>query len=265
VTLSPTTAAEASSRREWDEAALRWPENRPVLWRRQSDAVNRGVLRRWLAGPLAAVLKTDLFDEMAAEGLYPELAARARRVVAVDVSPVVVQRARGRYPHLEATVADVRELPFEDGAFDAVVSNSTLDHLGGPEEVATALTEIHRVLRPGGLVVVTLDNALCPAIALRRTLPAGLARRLRRVPFDSGWACGPQRLRRLLTQAGFDVRDTTALLHAPRAVVARLDGLDDGRDGRLWRAILGCERLGRWPSRYMTGHFVGVLAERPPV
>ncbi len=257
MTASPTTAA-------WDEAALQWPENGPLLWRRHSDAVNRLVLRRWLAGPLEAVLKTDLFDEMAGEGLYPELAARARRVAGVDVSPVVVERARGRYPELDARVGDVRALPFVDGAFDAVVSNSTLDHFGGPDEVARGLAETYRVLRPGGLMVVTLDNPLCPPVALRNRLPPELARRLRGVPFDAGWACGPRRLRRLVLAAGFEVRDTTALLHAPRALVARLDGLNGNVDGRLWKAILGCERLGRWPSRYVTGHFVGVLAARPP-
>ena len=259
------TAAEVRPEEYWDEAASQWPQRESALWRRHSDAVNRMMLRRWLAAPTEAVLKTDLFDEMAGEGLYPDLAARAERVVGVDLAEVVVERARSRYPRLEATVADVRNLPFADGAFSAVLSNSTLDHFTGPSEVVAALVELRRVLRPGGRLLVTLDNPLCPAVAVRNRLPAGLARRLRDVPFDSGWTCGPRRLRRLLVVAGYEVRETTAILHAPRAAVAWLDGVHGTRDARLWRAILACERLERWPTRYMTGHFVAALAVRPPV
>lgn len=259
------TAAEVGAGEYWDEAASQWPERRSSLWRRHSDAVNRMVLRRWLARPAEAVLKTDLFDEMVGEGLYPDLAASAQRVVGVDLSELVVERARRRYPHLEATVADVRDLPFGDGAFNAVLSNSTLDHFSGPGEVVAALVELRRVLRPGGRMLVTLDNPLCPAVAIRNRLPASLARRLRDVPFDSGWTCGPRRLRSLLVAAGYEVRDTTAILHAPRAPVAWLDRVYGVRDGRLWKAILACERLERLPSRYMTGHFVAALGVRPLV
>ena len=67
--------------------------------------------------------------------------------------------------------ADLRKLPFEDGSFETIVCVSTLDHVGmdnsaygakdrrsdDPDrEVDVAVGELHRVLRPGGRVLVTV-------------------------------------------------------------------------------------------------------------
>ena len=97
--------------------------------------------------------------------------------------------------------ADVRCLPFVDGVFDLVVSNSTLDHFETSREIERAVAEIHRVLAPRGLFILTLDNPANPAVALRNALPFALlhqvgwcvatsARRLRG-PTRSG-CCRPQ-------------------------------------------------------------------------
>ena len=49
---------------DWDAMAAVWLERPPDgLWRRHSDAVNWGLLERWLPPRLERVLKTDLFDE----------------------------------------------------------------------------------------------------------------------------------------------------------------------------------------------------------
>lgn len=51
--------------------------------------------------------------------------------------------------------ADVQELPFEDGSFDAVVANYMLYHV---PDLAAALTEIVRVLRPGGALFAVTNS-----------------------------------------------------------------------------------------------------------
>src|SRR5215207_7718462 len=114
----------------WDALAADWQSTqRQALWRTHCDQVGTALLERWLPdGQVGSLLKTDLFDEACRAGLYPLLARRAKHAVGVDVSATVVRGARARHPGLCGIVADVRRLPFGCGAFDVVVSTSTLDH-----------------------------------------------------------------------------------------------------------------------------------------
>ena len=86
---------------------------------------------------------------------WGEFAARIRddlgaEIVATDLSPRMVELARGR--GLDAGVADVRSLPFADGAFDCIVANWMLYHV---DQLDRALGELARVLRRGGRLVAT--------------------------------------------------------------------------------------------------------------
>jgi SAM-dependent methyltransferase len=75
-------------------------------------------------------------------------AVAAPEVVCVDRSAAAVEAARAR--GLEARVADIEDLPFDDGAFDVVMCNHVLYHLADRER---GLRELARVLRPGGRFV----------------------------------------------------------------------------------------------------------------
>jgi SAM-dependent methyltransferase len=247
----------------WDGVAADAQAWRLPLWRAQSDTVNAYWLERWLpTEPAERVLKTDLFDELAGSGLLRLLDARAHSVVAIDVSELAVATVAQRYPAVETLVADVRRLPFPDRSFDVVVSNSTLDHLVDRFEAAEALGELARVLTPGGRLLLTLDNPLNPLIAARNALPTRAARRLRRVPYDAGWTCGPRALRSLLAEAGLEVRDQTAIMHVPRAAVALVGSRGELAATRWATVFRAGERLERLPTRYVTGHFVAALAFR---
>jgi len=88
--------------------------------------------------------------------LLPLLAAAADEVEAVDHSASLLARARRRCRdagcrNVRFHEADVRELPFDDGTFDAAYSSMVLHHLPRPVD---ALRELARVVRPGGSVVV---------------------------------------------------------------------------------------------------------------
>jgi SAM-dependent methyltransferase len=235
-----------------------------LLWRLQSDMVNRMLLDRWLPTGLGSVLKTDLFDECVSEGLYPALAPRAGRVVGIDVDPAVVAGAGRRHHRLARTVADIRALPFAAESFDAVVSNSTLDHLEAVEEVETALGEIHRVVRAGGRLVLTMDNPLNPSVAVRNALPPATAGAVRPALYRSAWTCGPRALGDLLRRSGFDVLETTAILHFPRVLTAATGALapDLARRRRVVTLLRRAEALECWPTRFLTGHFIAALAVR---
>jgi SAM-dependent methyltransferase len=261
----------ADARRIWDSALAEWRDDRPTAFlRAYSDAVNYSLLDAWLVGgQQGRVLKTDLFDEAVGRGLVPELRNRSTEVVAVDVSPAVVRLARTRYPDLDAHAADTRQLPFADASFDVVVSNSTLDHFDRHEEIARALRELHRVLKPQGRLLLTLDNAANPLIRLRNALPTRLVRGARLVPYPVGATCGPLGLRRLLRDCGFEVEEEQALMHCPRVLARAAAALLPLESRRLLRGVMSLERLGAAPTRYLTGQFVAasahkrLLADRP--
>jgi ubiquinone/menaquinone biosynthesis C-methylase UbiE len=110
---------------------------------------------------------TDVLDLRAGErvldvgcGTGVDLVAMAERVrpggrvTGIDVSERAVEEANRRLAEDEdvsATAADVYDLPFPEGAFDAARADRTLQHLARPD---AALAELHRVLSPGGRLVV---------------------------------------------------------------------------------------------------------------
>lgn len=75
-----------------------------------------------------------------------------RRVIAVDIELEQLRACRATQDALPVR-ADIAALPFADGAFDAVASVDTFEHLP-PEMRATAGREILRVLRPEGIGVI---------------------------------------------------------------------------------------------------------------
>lgn len=68
---------------------------------------------------------------------------------AIDVSLVGVLKAVQRFPHLTVSVSVAEDLPYPDEFFDAVVAADTLEHTLSPSR---ALQQIHRVLKPGGVL-----------------------------------------------------------------------------------------------------------------
>jgi SAM-dependent methyltransferase len=247
------TIVESTTSR-WENALSTLPRSRRHSFlRAYGDAVNRALLERWLpAGKVRRVLKTDLFEEAVGEGLTPFLATRSARVDAIDVSEALAAAARSRHPEINALRGDVRALPYEDAAFDVVVSTSTLDHFESVRDIATALSELRRVLAHGGVLIVSLDNLANPLVALRNALPFTWLNSIGLVPYYVGASCTPGDLRRLLVEAGFDVQTTTAVMHVPRVAVLAL--------GRGARELMALEALERFPTRFVTGQFVAARA-----
>lgn len=75
-----------------------------------------------------------------------------RETIGVDIEPEAL-RGQERETH----VADMRDLPFDDGAFPSVLSVQSLEHVPDPERV---LDEVARVLEPEGVAVFITPNRL---------------------------------------------------------------------------------------------------------
>ncbi len=119
------------------------------------DAEHRG--RYWWAGQLLRGKK--VLDAGCGTGYGLEMLADAGAVAltGVDLDPGAVAEARVRGGRCGATVvqADLQALELPDDSFDAVVCFETIEHLESPQR---GLAELRRVVRPGGMIVVSSPN-----------------------------------------------------------------------------------------------------------
>ena len=236
-----------------------------IIGRLKRD-VHLRLIARWCPDlPGKALLKTDLFEEAhGADQFLFDLPAGGLRA-GIDISPGIARRAAARArpggpapPPLLA--GDVLALPFRADVFDVIVSNSTLDHFPHTDDIVAALGELHRVLKPGGTLVVTLDNPRSVSYLAGR-----LKRRLRPDPFYLGRTLSRHALSATLSRLGFRVTDTTAILH----------GMENHSSAAMWAAgrvggrwlptaigavLAALERLETIPTRYLTGAFVAARA-----
>ena len=91
------------------------------------------------------------------------LAEYGHRMSGTDISGEAVKRAGtecgNRGTDADLRVADMRALPFPDNSFDAVIcADNSLPHLMTESDVVRALSEMARVTRPGGVVLVTIRD-----------------------------------------------------------------------------------------------------------
>lgn len=87
-------------------------------------------------------------------GLFSrQLATRCGKVTALDLSPVMIDRAKGlsaSFPNLQFECADILKYPLAPNSFDCIASIATLHHL--PLNETLALLEA--ALRPGGVLLI---------------------------------------------------------------------------------------------------------------
>lgn len=152
---------------------------------------------------------------------------RFTQVVALDVVPQHLEELRIHLPpgsNCRPILYDGRRMPFDDGSFDVALSIETLEHV---ENEQATLAEIHRVLEPHGVVVLSVPNkwwlfethgARLPLLPWNRVpffswLPRSLHARWARARIYTG-----KDIVRLVAAAGFDV-ESMRYLTAPLDVV----------------------------------------------
>lgn len=165
-------------------------------------------LEPWRYHELARVAEAPLSGRVLDVGSPKLLASLLRaegriRITAIDLLPGEIALWRRLDPALDLEVADARGLPYADGAFDAALCVSVLEHVPGDGD-ARAMAELWRVLRPGGELhlttnvvaragdVLTRERRYGTASAAvgarhffeRRYDPATLARRLLALPWE---------------------------------------------------------------------------------
>lgn len=193
----------------------------------------------------------EVLDVACGPGLVAVALARgAERVIGVDMVPAMLERARleahkAGCANLSFKQADARALPFDEGAFDRVVTRFSFHHFQDPEEV---LREMARVTKPGGLLVV-IDST--PPLDKRATYDE--MERLRDPSHVS--ALTRDELERMFVSTGLSHVGTTpfALRMDLEEQLAAAFPADGGREGvrALFERDLteGTDRMGLSPRR----------------
>lgn len=255
----------------WNSVARTWSagdHENPVL-AAHKRRVYTDLVAGWTRGRAPAMaLKTDLFAEAFNDEEFVSSLGWQQSLVGMDISTGVLHAARRRVSvgSLHGYVAcDVRRLPFAAETFDAVISDSTLDHLSSEAEIVAALGEAERVLKTGGVLIVTLDNpsnvTYPPRWLVLLWMRLGLA------PYYIGVTLSRRRLLAVLGELGMEVRECTAILHYPhpdglvRAMERAARRAGRGRlDGAVARLFARFERLEHSRLRYLSGRYLAVAA-----
>jgi SAM-dependent methyltransferase len=159
---------------------------------------------------LAAQSGERILDLGCGDGqLTARIAAMGTRVVGVDASPQMVAAAHAR--GIEVAEGNAEQLPFEAQSFDAVFSNAALHWVRDQDAM---MSEVHRVLKPGGRFVAEMGGHGNIA-AIRVALIATVARH----GFDGrednvNYYPTPDEYRRRLERHGFTV-EQMALIPRP--------------------------------------------------
>lgn len=154
-----------------------------------------GRLYPMLAHELDLQPDDDLLDVgCGSAGLLAEQARHVRYVAGLDISQIQVDMARRRLADriaagtAEIALGTAMALPWSDGRFSVVGSLNCLKFVPDP---AQALREMHRVLRPGGRLVVTIDKQ------------ADTWGRSGEIDAFGQWQWSMDDMRRLMAEAGF--------------------------------------------------------------
>lgn len=186
----------APSRRGLNDAVTR-------LWSFLAPAYDLPVLQRWVYRPphdeviaqLRAHHARKIADIACGTGVLSDRIARELQpdeIYGIDMSEGMLDQARARTDRVQWMRGPAEQLPFDDGALDAVVTTSAFHFFDQP----AALREFHRVLAPGGMVAVAALSAR------QQLLQAPSASR-----FKPQHNASPAEMRAMFQAAGFVISD----------------------------------------------------------
>lgn len=184
-----------------------------TYWNKLSNNYDNFIARHW------NIYNSSLFDKITREiskgtvvldvacgtGLIAEkMAAKAKNVVAVDLSENMIAQATSKQKaldieNIEYRVEDAYHLPFGDGIFDMATCINALHNMQNPEK---ALSEIRRVLKPGGKLIVSIVGI---GTSLRFKIMFTLMRVFQKLPLPVFHKVNLNQAADIVKRAGFEV------------------------------------------------------------
>jgi ubiquinone/menaquinone biosynthesis C-methylase UbiE len=250
---------------------VRVPQEFDLLMAEQYRRVYLDLVKRW-SYPTAdqRILKTDLYAEARCmpRAFLLDILKTNKNAIGIDISIAVTQTAQnnlnqnGYHSYIESINCDVRHLPFQANQFDLIISDSTLDHFHNGEDIVTALKELHRVLAPGGTLIISLDNkGNITEPLFRLWIKLGLA------PYFIGVTYNIRELKTQLARTGFQIEDETAIIHNPRFFTKMFIKMCRRMNARKYESVIkrmlgACDKLENSKIKYLTAQFVAVKAKK---
>jgi ubiquinone/menaquinone biosynthesis C-methylase UbiE len=142
--------------RTLDHAAGLYDILSPLVTLGREPRLHRRVVELLALDTANAVLDVGCATGTLTTHIARECADTGGTVIGIDAAAKMIAAARrkhGNQPNLAFDAVLAENLPYEDGAFDRVVSTFFFHHVDR-ELKARSLAEMHRVLRPGGFAVV---------------------------------------------------------------------------------------------------------------
>jgi SAM-dependent methyltransferase len=142
------------------------------------------------------------------------------KLVGLELDPEVILKAKrniGHLPNITLGRANIYHQPYPSAKFDGVILSEILEHI---DDDVRGLKEVFRVLKPGGVVAITVPNANYPFWwdPINKTLESVFHTHIGSGPLAGIWAnhvrlYTSQQLRKAVLDAGFIVEEERAFTH----------------------------------------------------
>lgn len=198
-----------------------------------------------------------ILDAGSGPGRYAiDLARRGCRVTMLDLVPEMLRLGQGQVAraavgeHVSLTQGNQVALPYADGAFDAAVSlGAPLSHVTDQQARTAIVAELKRVVRPGGVILITGLQKLAGYRSMVYWLDQGFFQQIMTpeqrsrgiVDGSQVWYnLGPGELQEVVRGAGLEVVDCAGCEglanHLPLAHLAQIE--TDPKRWTVWKALL---------------------------
>ncbi len=135
---------------QWNENAANWHARSEEMWERGSRKPVLPLFTRLVSPADGPVLDAGCGDGYASW----QLARRGYAVEGIDIAEEMIHLAQGNGPQgfpIRFQTGDVTRLPYDDGHFAGILSINVVEWTQSP---LAALREFHRVLKPGGVLLL---------------------------------------------------------------------------------------------------------------
>jgi SAM-dependent methyltransferase len=177
--------------------------------------------------------------------------SKCHDTIGLDISLAALNLARinCKYPVL----GSIFKIPFKDNTFDLVYNSGVIEHFKDPDNVA-ALTEMARVTKPEGMVIIIVPNTLC------LWYKAGKFFAILMKNFEFGYEedYSPKRLKTAIINSGLEIETTFGLQALPPLATNDREIINVG----LRKKIGLIENA--FPCKQYYSYTVGIIARKPP-